>query len=78
MYKAEGRGKNGAKTPKGSGKGNKQNEVCSCWAQTGSCKYGDKCIFSHDAGGSTPKPKKAKGKGKRRSGSAPAEAEDKS
>jgi hypothetical protein len=58
--------KNGSDPPKGKGKGR-----CEPFFSTGSCKYGDKCIFSHsDKPAAKTKAAKAKGKGKKRSKSA--------
>jgi hypothetical protein len=57
-------GEEGAPKPKGKGKGR-----CEPFFTSGSCRYGDKCVFSHsDKDKAKPKAKaktKAKGKGKR-------------
>ena len=68
---------------KANGKGkDKSKGKCAPFFQTGVCRYGDKCFFSHDAK-DEPAPKGGKGKGKgckgkrgKRARSAPAVAWD--
>ena len=50
---------------KGKSKDAKGKGKCAPFFQTGACKYGDKCFFSHAAGGQSKGGKgKSKGKGK--------------
>ena len=84
--KGEPKGNNDAKA-KGKGKGEKGkgNDPCAPFFQNGSCRYGDKCIFSHAGpgpkgkGGKSAKGAKGAGKGKgkgKRARSVPAVSKD--
>jgi hypothetical protein len=65
MYKQDGDAKG-----KGKAKGR-----CEPFFSTGSCKYGDKCIFSHDKKDKAKPKGKGKGDAKKRAKSAPAAKE---